>query len=97
MRAFYQPAVAYFRKINWTLLLFLILFLNVKMLVKIVAVLLLLLLNYKLFKDKTIFRQKFIWFYACMIGISFINLFLVCVFAGAISKPGIFCMPKASN
>ena len=77
MRAFYQPAVAYFRKINWTLLLFLILFLNVKMLVKIVAVLLLLLLNYKLFKDKTIFRQKFIWFYACMIGISFINLFLV--------------------
>lgn len=77
MRALYQPVVAWFRKINWTLLLFLILFLNVKMLVKIVAVVFLLLLNYKLFQDKTIFRQKFIWFYACMIGISFINLLFV--------------------
>ncbi|MFC0773506.1 hypothetical protein [Terrimonas alba] len=77
MRAFYQPAVAYFRKINWTLLLFLILFLNVKMMVKIVAVGCLLLLNYKLFQDKTIFRQKFILFYVCMIGIALLNLLLI--------------------
>lgn len=77
MSALYQPVVAWFRKINWTLLLFLILFLNVKMLVKIVAVCILLLLNYKLFRDKTIFRQKFIWFYACMIGIALLNLLLV--------------------
>lgn len=77
MRALYQPTVAWFRKINWTLLLFLLLFLNVKMLVKIVAVCFLLLLNYKLFQDKTIFRQKFIWFYACMIGIAVLNLLLI--------------------
>lgn len=58
------------------LLLFLVLALNVKMLVKIVAVILFLLLNKKMFLEKDIYRQKFIWFYFSMIAIAVINLFL---------------------
>ena len=62
--------------IDWQLLFFLLLFLNVKMVVKITAVVVLLFLNRKMILDKSIYRQKFIWFYFSMIAIAAIN-FLV--------------------
>jgi hypothetical protein len=74
MKSIYQPFIDYFRKVNWMLLLFLVLFLNVKMLVKIAAIILLLLFSRKMFCEKTIYRQKFIWFYCSMIVIALINL-----------------------
>lgn len=62
--------------IDWQLFVFLLLFLNVKMVVKIAAIILLLFFNKKMFLDKSIYRQKFIWFYFSMIAIAAIN-FLV--------------------
>ncbi len=58
------------------LLLFLLLALNVKMLVKIGALLLFLLIARKAITDKKIIRQKFIWFYVCMIAIALLNLLI---------------------
>ena len=63
-KSFYQQITAYFRKINLELLLFLVLVLNVKMVVKLAALIVLILLNRKMFRDKAIYRQRFIWFYA---------------------------------
>src|SRR5258705_10578364 len=65
--------LAWLQRINWSLFVFLILFLNVKMPVKIAAVIFLLLLNKKMFFEKNIYRQKFIWFYFSMISIAVIN------------------------
>ena len=62
------------QNIDWNLFVFLILFLNVKMSVKAVAVIFLLLLNKKMFFEKNIYRQKFIWFYFSMISIAVINI-----------------------
>jgi hypothetical protein len=76
MKSLYQSIVDYFQKVNWMLLLFLVLMLNVKMSVKIIAIILFLLLNRKMFFEKTISRQRFIWFYYSMIIITVINLFL---------------------
>ncbi|NOT49907.1 MAG: hypothetical protein HOP10_01360 [Chitinophagaceae bacterium] len=66
----------YLSKINWILLLFLVFFLNVKMPVKIAAVVFFLLLNRNLFLEKDFYRQKFIWFYVSMIIIGVINLLI---------------------
>ncbi|MDP4262632.1 MAG: hypothetical protein Q8941_08880 [Bacteroidota bacterium] len=76
MRSLYQASLDYFRKVNWTLLLFLLLVLNVKMLIKIPAIILLLVLNREMFRAKSIYRQKFIWFYFSMAGIAVIDLLL---------------------
>ncbi len=76
MRSLYQSLSDYFRKVNWKLLLFLVLVLNVKMRVKIIAVIFSLLLNHKMFLGKNIYRQKFIWFYFSMIVIAVIDLLL---------------------
>jgi hypothetical protein len=74
MRSFYKPINDYLRRIDLSLLLFLIFSLNVKMLVKIITIFLLLILNRKMFLEKSIYRQKFIWFYCSMILIALINL-----------------------
>lgn len=58
------------------LLLFLLLFLNVKMLAKVAAVIILLILNRKMFLERSIYQQRFIWFYCSMIVIASINLLL---------------------
>lgn len=62
------------QRIDWNLLVFLILFLNVKMPVKIVALIFMLFLNKKLFLEKSIYHQKFIWFYFSLIVIALINV-----------------------
>ncbi|HMK27964.1 MAG TPA: hypothetical protein VK483_18180 [Chitinophagaceae bacterium] len=76
MRAIYQFKNDYFRKVNWTLLLFLVFALNVKMPVKIATIILFLFLNKKLFLERSFYRQKFIWFYFSLIGITLINVLL---------------------
>jgi hypothetical protein len=76
MRAIYQFKSDYLRKVNWTLLLFLVFVLDVKMPVKIAAIILLLFLNKKLFLEKSFYRQKFIWFYFSLIAITLINVLL---------------------
>lgn len=72
----YQNCIAYSRKINWSLLFFLVLMLNVKMVVKLVALIVLLIIHRDLFKQKQIYRQRFIWFYAMMIVIAGFNFLL---------------------
>lgn len=62
--------------INWQLLVFMILVLNVKLPVKIVAVLLITLLNWKTISFKDFFRQRYLFFYFGMIAIGIINLLL---------------------
>jgi hypothetical protein len=91
----YKAIADYLRKINWTLLVFLILFINVKMLVKIPVIIILLLVNRSMFSEKSIYRQKFIWFYCCLAGITILNVlvnistfsinYLVAATVGAIS------------
>jgi hypothetical protein len=76
MKAIYQAYSGYLRKINWTLLLFLVVVLNVKMLVKVPAIIILLLINRKMFLDKNIYRQKFIWFYFILSGIAILNVLI---------------------
>lgn len=61
---------------NWSLLVFLLLVMNVKMVVKLAALVAFILLNRKLLSDKNIFRQRFMWFYAAMIGLVLINTLL---------------------
>jgi O-Antigen ligase len=78
MRPIYQPIIDYFRKVNWMLLLFLVLVLDVKMVVKVPALLVLLFLNRSLLKDKSIYKEKFTWLYFSLIFLAAINLiFLV--------------------
>jgi hypothetical protein len=76
MKAIYQFKNDYLPKVNWTLLLFLVFVLNVKMPVKIAVIILLLLLNKKLFLEKNFYRQKFILFYFSLIVITLINVLL---------------------
>jgi len=64
------------QKINWQLLVFLIFFLNVKMVVKIAAIILILFFNRRLFIQKNIFRQNLTWFYCILIVIGILNLLL---------------------
>lgn len=64
------------RKVNWMLLVFLLLFLNVKMAIKcVILVLFLIILQKKLRKIKLL-QQKFTWFYFGMIAITLLNLLI---------------------
>lgn len=69
-----QKISDYSRNVNWQLLFFLVIVLDVKMVIKIAGLVGLLVLNRKMLFDKNIFRQKFIWFYFGMIIIGLINL-----------------------
>jgi hypothetical protein len=63
-------------KVNWQLLLFLVLVLNVKLIIKAVCILLFLFLKRKELLRKEYWKQSFIWFYASLILISVVNLLL---------------------
>ncbi len=69
-----QKVSDYFRNVNWQLLIFLVIVLDVKMMIKIAGLVLFLVLNRNVFLDKNIFRQKFIWFYFSMVIIGLINV-----------------------
>lgn len=71
------------QKVNWWLLLFLVLVLNVKMVVKVIAILLFACLNYKQFAPQNL-KQKFILFYGAMIAITVFNAI---VFGPGFSAP----------
>lgn len=73
MRLKYQHIIDYFRKVNWELLLFLVLVLNVKLVIKIPAILIFLFFNRSALRDKLIVRTKFIWFYLALIVIAAVN------------------------
>ncbi len=60
-------------QVSWPLLVFLLLVLNVKLVIKVIAILLVCIYNRKEFSVKGFFRQRYLWFYFGMIGIGFIN------------------------
>jgi hypothetical protein len=64
-------------RINWRLLIFLILVLNVKLVVKVAAIILFAVINWKMLRDKKMYRQRFTWFYAAMILIGGFNTLLL--------------------
>lgn len=76
MSALYKFFQGYLKKIDWSLLLFLVLLLNVKMVVKIAALVILLLLNRRMWKEKSIYRQSFAWFYCSLAAIALLNLLI---------------------
>lgn len=76
MRTLYQHALHYFRQVNWMLLVFLLLMLNVKLAVKIAAILFILLANYRSIFFKNLREYRLIYFYLAMVVIAGINTFL---------------------
>lgn len=63
--------------IEWGLLIFLVLSLDVKLVVKVIAIALFAVINRKMFLDKKMYRQQFTWFYAAMILIGGFNALLL--------------------
>ena len=64
------------KKVDWPLLLFLVLVLNVKLIIKAACILLFLFFKRKELLRKEYWKQSFIWFYISLILISTINLLL---------------------
>lgn len=64
-------------RINWSLLIFLVLVLNVKLVVKVAAIVLFAAINWKMFRDKKMYRQRFAWFYGAMVLIGGLNTLLL--------------------
>ncbi|MGC4100698.1 hypothetical protein [Ferruginibacter sp.] len=64
------------RQVHWLLLVFLILVLNVKLVIKVVAVIIGIVLNRKDISLKNMLQQRYCWFYFSMIGIGIINVAL---------------------
>jgi hypothetical protein len=73
MTKLYQLCTKYFRQVNWTLLLFLVLLLNVKLVVKVIALLFILFISYRSFTWTNLRRQRLIFFYAVIVAITCIN------------------------
>lgn len=63
-------------QVNWPLLIFLLLVLNVKLVVKVAAVIIISIINWKMISIKGFFRQRYLFFYFGMICIGLINLLL---------------------
>lgn len=63
-------------QINWPLLVFMVLVLDVKLIVKVAAVLLICIYNWKTISVKSFFSQRYVWFYFGVICIGLINLLL---------------------
>ena len=72
----FQTLLNQSRKIEWLLLLFLLLIINVKLVVKIPVLLLFIIIFRKKLLQTDLFRQKFVWFYLSMIIIGIINLLI---------------------
>lgn len=76
MRKTYQLCIDYFRQVNWTLLVFLVLMLNVKLAIKVIAILFILITNFKSITRINLRHQRLIFFYAAIIFIACINYVL---------------------
>ncbi len=62
--------------IHWPLLLFLLMIMDVKMAVKVAALVIFLVRDYKIFTDKNIFRRSHAWFYAIMAGMVMLHMII---------------------
>lgn len=76
MKKIYQLCNNYFRQVNWTLLLFLVLVLNVKLAIKAIAIVIILVTNHKSITWTNLRRQRLSFFYAAMVAIACINFLL---------------------
>ncbi len=63
-------------KVDWSLLLFLVLVLNVKLIIKAACILLFIFIKRKELQRRQYWNQSFIWFYVSLILISAVNLLL---------------------
>ena len=72
-----QRIFQYAQRIDWSMLLLLVLVLNVKLVVKVVTILVFAYINRKQLFDKTALKQRFLWFYGSMIFIALINLLIL--------------------
>src|SRR5688572_16089946 len=72
-----QRMFQYVQRIDWSMLFFLVLVLNVKMVVKVVAIMVFVFINRKHLFDKIVLKQRFLWFYGSMIVIALINLLIL--------------------
>jgi len=63
-------------EINWPLLVFMLLVLNVKLVIKVVAILIITIINRKNISVRDFFRQRYLFFYFGIICIGLINLLL---------------------
>jgi hypothetical protein len=70
------------KQVHWPLLLFLLTALNVKLYIKVAAILLFLILYRKQLSRTTLKQQRFAWFYIAMIAITLLNF---CLFSGEAS------------
>lgn len=64
------------KTIDWKLLVFLILVLNVKLAIKVLAIVILLVLERKKIDIANLKKNSIFWFYSLLIAISFLNLFI---------------------
>jgi O-antigen/teichoic acid export membrane protein len=64
------------QRVNWSLLLFLTGVLNVKLYIKIVAILFGLIIHWGKRIPRDVFRKSYLWFYAAMLLLAVCNLFL---------------------
>lgn len=76
MRSLYQSFYGYSRKINWTLFIFLVLLLNVKLIIKLLAFLVIAISTHRRISFKDMLQQKQLFFYAGVICIGAINYLL---------------------
>lgn len=70
----YREIRAYFTKVNWLLLLFLVLVLNVKLVIKIAALVIITIYRYRSVTWKNIRRQHLLYFYFGIVAIGLLNL-----------------------
>ena len=68
--------IYYFRNVNWMLLLFLLLVLNVKFVIKVLAIIFITLYQFRSVSWKNIIRQRQLYFYFAIVGIGLINYML---------------------
>lgn len=74
--SYHERIMQYVRGIDWSLFLFLVLVLNVKLIVKAIAILFFTFINRKHVFEKRTWTQRFLWFYASMIALAVVNLLI---------------------
>ncbi|MBS1665717.1 MAG: oligosaccharide flippase family protein [Bacteroidetes bacterium] len=75
--------MVYLRRIDWGLFFFLVGMLNVKLYVKVAAIVFALVLFRRTAVTRDVFRQRFLWFYAVMILLAIVNFLIAFSFSPA--------------
>jgi hypothetical protein len=76
MKPLYKQIIDHTKKINWMLLLFLVLFLNVKLVLKVAAIIIISLWQFRSLSGKNILKQYQLYFYFSMMAIAVVNLLI---------------------